>query len=130
MQMETRKENGVVILTMSPEDLNDPRTTSGVLENFIKDEGDNKFIVDLSKVDAMYSLQIGTLVTMHVMCYENVSMMKLCGANRKVRNLLRMVGLEAMMEMHHGTDVAIESFTSSANNPAVRDKPTDPRVKS
>ena len=74
--------------------------------------------------------QIGTLVTIHVLCYENVAVMKLAGANQKLRELLRMVGLEALMEMHHGTGVAVESFGPPAGEQAVRrDGPCDPRVK-
>ena len=61
-------------------------------------------------IENIYSMQIGTLVTMHVLCYENVAFMKLANASEKVKNLLRMVGLEAMMEIHHGVDVALQSF--------------------
>ena len=80
-------------------------------------------------------MQIGTLVTMHVMCYENVAVMKLAGANEKVKNLLRMVGLETMMEMHHGSEVATQSFGTAAPEGAqpalkpLRNRPADPRVK-
>jgi len=125
--MDIKKENGVIILSISEADLNDPRKTSYDLENLLKIEGETKFVADVSKVQSIYSIQIGTLVTMHVMCYENVAVMKLAGANDKVKNLLRMVGLEAMMEMHHGSSVAMESFGPSGEKPT--GSATDPRLK-
>jgi anti-anti-sigma factor len=129
--MQIRKDGAVVILSLTSEDLSDPRNTANVVENLLKMDGENKIVVDLSTVDTIYSMQIGTLVTIHVLCYENVALMKLAGANRKVREILKMVGLEALMEMHHGADVATQSFASSATQSAVRDNiPKDPRVKS
>jgi anti-anti-sigma factor len=108
--MEIQKVKDVVILKMVGDDLSDPRNVQRLLENLLKVDGEKKFLVDLSAVQSIYSLQIGTLVTMHVLCYENVAIMKLTGVSEKVRNILRIVGLEALMEMHHGTEVALESF--------------------
>ena len=116
-----------MILTLRPEDLNDPRKPIGILENLLRVEGERKIVADLSHVDSIYSLQIGTLVTMHVMCYENVAVMKLAGTNEKVKGLLRMVGLEAMMEMHHGAAVAAASFGAPAQK--VAPGSGDPRVR-
>jgi anti-anti-sigma factor len=124
--MEVRKEKDVIILMLTPEDLNEPKKAMTILENLLTVEGERKIVADLSKVDSIYSLQIGTLVTMHVMCYENVAVMKLSGINEKVKSLLRMVGLEAMMEMHHGAAVAAQSFGSPSQKTA---SSGDPRVK-
>lgn len=127
--MEVRKDKGVVILTLAEEDLNDPKTTSRIVEDMLKIDGETRIVADLSKIQNIYSLQIGTLVTIHVLCYENVAVMKLAGASDKVKNLLRMVGLESMMEMHHGTDVAAQSFGPRPNPGAPVGGPADPRVK-
>jgi anti-anti-sigma factor len=135
--MEIRKDGAVVIVSLNEEDLNDPKNTAGVVENLLTMDGENKIIIDLSAVENIYSMQIGTLVTIHVLCYENVAVMKLAGAKKKVREILKMVGLETMMEMHHGADVAMQSFASQSTAPAVRDNPLpvlenlpkDPRVK-
>ena len=128
--MDIRKEKDVVILTPTEEDLADAQGTAKLVEQLLKDEGENKFVVDLSRVEKIYSLQIGTLVTVHVLCYENVALMKLANANDKLKALLRMVGLEALMEMHHGTDVAAASFGPPAlAEGAQRPSPVDPRVK-
>jgi anti-anti-sigma factor len=115
--MEIQKVKDVVILKMTEDDLADPVSTQRLIENMLKNDGEKKFVVDLSAVQSIYSLQIGTLVTMHVLCYENVAIMKLSGVNEKVRNILRIVGLETLMEMHHGTDVALESFGKRRDGP-------------
>lgn len=125
--MRVRKEKDVVIIELLPDDLTDAKQLSNVMEKLLLEDGERKIVADLTQVDSIYSLQIGTLVTMHVMCYENVAVMKLAGANEKVKHLLRMVGLETMMEMHHGSDVAAQSFGA-----APKDQPRvapQPRVR-
>ena len=122
--MEIQKIKDVVILKMVEDDLSDPRNTARLVENLLKVDGEKKFIVDLSAVQSIYSLQIGALVTMHVLCYENVAIMKLAGVNDKVRNILRIVGLETLMEMHHGTDVALDSFGKRKDS-----GPTGPKME-
>jgi anti-anti-sigma factor len=127
--VEVRKEKDVIILKPEEDDLADPQAMSRFLEQLLMDEGERKIVVDLSAVENIYSLQIGTLVTMHVLCYENIAVMKLANANEKLRALLRMVGLEALMELHHGTQVAMESFGAPpAVEAAQRGRPSDPRV--
>jgi anti-anti-sigma factor len=88
-----------------------------LLESLLKVDGEKKFVADMSAVESIYSLQIGTLVTMHVLCYENVAIMKLAGVRPKVRNILRIVGLETLMEMHHGAEMATESFDAPVKPP-------------
>jgi anti-anti-sigma factor len=125
--MEVRKEKDVVFMKLLPEDLDDPRRSTMILLNLLATDGERKIVADLSLVDSIYSLQIGTLVTMHVMCYENVAVLKLAGVNEKVKALLRMVGLEAMMEMHHGPAVAAQSFGDKPQKPHAAT--VDPRVR-
>jgi anti-anti-sigma factor len=108
--MEIQKVKDVVIFKLTSEDLAEPRPMQRLVESLLKVDGEKKFVADLSAVESIYSLQIGTLVTMHVLCYENVAVMKLAGVNAKVRNVLRIVGLETLMEMHHGSEIAAESF--------------------
>ena len=133
--MQVTKEGGVAVLKLLPADLSDPRQMSALMERILVEDGERRIVADLSQIEAIYSMQIGTLVTMHVMCYENVAVMKLAGANEKVKNLLRMVGLETMMEMHHGSEIAAQSFGTAAPEAAkpvlkpLRNRPADPRVK-
>lgn len=129
--MEIRKDNDVVVLTPTEEDLANVPGTARVVEELLKEDGESQIIVDLSQIERIHSLQIGALVTIHVLCYENVAVMKLANASEKLKSLLRMVGLESLMEMHHGVDVAAESFGPSreAQAHSRRKGPVDPRVK-
>jgi len=108
--MQVKKIDNVVVLTPTEKDLEGQKYACGIVESLVKLDGESRIIVDLIEIENIYSMQIGTLVTMHVLCYENVAFMKLANASEKVKNLLRMVGLEAMMEIHHGVDVALQSF--------------------
>jgi len=129
--VEIRKDKGVVVLTPTEEDLEDALCTTRAVEELIKEEGELKFVVDLSLLEQVHSLQIGTLVAVHVLCYENVAVMKLANASEKLKALLRMVGLEALMEMHHGVNVAAQSFgpPPGAGDRVQSRGPVDPRVK-
>ena len=108
--MEIQKVKDVVVFKLTGDDLSEPRAVQRLLESLLKVDGEKKFVADMTAVESIYSLQIGTLVTMHVLCYENVAIMKLAGVCPKVRNILRIVGLETLMEMHHGAEIAAESF--------------------
>ena len=129
--MEIKKTKDVVVLIPTEEDLANVQATARLVERLLKEDGANRIVVDLSRMEQVHSLQIGTLVTLHVLCYENVAVMKLANANDKLKSLLRMVGLEALMEMHHGVDVAAESFGPPrvAAGPGPRPSAVDPRVK-
>ena len=84
--------------------------TLAALEHEIRDECAQHVVADLETIESIFSLQIGTLVAMHVMCYENLAVMKLANVRDHVKNQLKLVGLDKLMQMHHGTKVAIESF--------------------
>ena len=141
--MEIRKDHDVVVIKLLSADLSEPRNTSRVIEALLKNDGERKIVLDLSQIEGIYSLQIGTLVTIHCLCYENVAVMKLTGANDRVKELLRMVGLETLMALHHGADIAIESFGAPPahqqqnaslpeaipSNAKGSIRPADPRVK-
>ena len=129
--MQIKKDKDVVVLTPTAEDLANVRGTARIVEQLLKEDGENRIVVDLSQMQQVHSLHIGTLVTLHVLCYENVAVMKLANVSQKLKSLLRMVGLEALMEMHHGVDVAAESFGAPrvAEGQAHRKGPVDPRVK-
>jgi anti-anti-sigma factor len=120
------------VLTPNEADLANVQGTALTVEQLLKEDGESRIIVDLSRVEKMYSLQVGALVTIHVLCYENVAVMKLANVNDKLKSLLRMVGLESLMEMHHGVDVAAESFgppRGATRQAASREGLVDPRVK-
>lgn len=116
--MLIERVGSAVVFSLSKEDLSTPIPTLAALEHEIRDECAQQVVADLESIESIFSLQIGTLVAMHVMCYENVAVMKLANVNDHVKNQLRLVGLDKLMEMHHGRKVTIESFETKS--PAVQ----------
>ena len=99
-----------LIFDLTSEDLSQTSQTLAIVENVIKEDGALRVVANLESIRSIYSLQIGTLVAMHVLAYENLAVMKLANVNEHVKNQLRLVGLDKIMEMHHGVNAALESF--------------------
>jgi hypothetical protein len=68
------------------------------------------------------SLQIGTIVSLHLIAYENVAVMKLAGVQNRVKFLLQLIGLDKLMEMHHGAEVAVASFGARGSSGGAQGK--------
>ena len=107
--MEWQKERGVVTLRLTAEDLSHPHETVSALEDLLS-EGERRFVADLGALSCVTSLQAGTLFSLHALCYENLAILKLAGAVKKVNVILRLIGLDKIMEFHHGREVALASF--------------------
>ena len=108
--MRIQKIKDVMILHLTGEDLSSPFETANVVERLLQEDGERKFVADLSLVPDLVSMQAGTLFTLHALCYENVAILKLSGASDKVKMILRLLGLDKIIEIHHGKDVAMASF--------------------
>ncbi|MCZ7646592.1 MAG: STAS domain-containing protein [Planctomycetota bacterium] len=113
--MEIQKIKDVVILRLTSQDLAAPQETSEIVEQLLTVDGERKFVADLSAIDQISSLQVGAVVTLHLLCYENLAILKLAGVHERVKTVLKLVGLHRIMEMHHGPDVARASFGESAS---------------
>ncbi|MEI6234668.1 MAG: hypothetical protein WCT04_16555 [Planctomycetota bacterium] len=99
-----------LIFDLNREDLTQTSQTLTIVENVIKEDGALRVVANLESITSIYSVQIGTLVAMHVLAYENIAVMKLANVNEHVKNQLRLVGLDKIMEIHHGVHTALESF--------------------
>ena len=108
--MEVQKVKDVVILYLTGADLSHPQETSEIVQRLLQEDGERKFVADLSEMADIMSLQAGTLFALHALCYENVAVLKLTGAKNKVKMVLRLIGLDKIIEIHHGQQVALESF--------------------
>ena len=108
--MTILKDGSSVVLNVTRDDLNNIVPTLALLEEQLKDECAQIVIVNLETLESIFSLQIGTLAAMHVMCYENVAVMKLSNVHVHVKSQLTMVGLDKLMAIHHGSNVVKESF--------------------
>lgn len=108
--MVVNKIDKDLVFDLTKEDLSRTVQTLTMVERIIKEEGAMRIVANLETIESIYSLQIGTLVAMHVLCYENIAVMKLANVNEHVKNQLRLVGLDQIMEIHHGISAALESF--------------------
>jgi anti-anti-sigma factor len=108
--MNIRNADRAVIFDLTLADLAQITPMLEALEYQLREECAQRVIANLEAIESIYSIQIGTLVAMHVKCYENLAVMKLANVNKHVRNQLQIVGLEKLMEIHHGTAAALESF--------------------
>lgn len=113
--MEIRKVKDVVVLRLKAADLTAIQDTSDIVETMLKVDGERKFVADLTEIHQINSLQAGALVTLHLLCYENLALMKLAGIDERVKTVLRLIGLDKLMEMHHGAEVASQSFGTSGS---------------
>ena len=104
------RTNSTAELIVDRNDLSNLVPLLAQLETQLRDECAQVVIVNLQAFDSIFSLQIGALAAMHVMCYENLAVMKLSHVHDHVKNQLTMVGLDKMMEIHHGAKAASESF--------------------
>lgn len=123
--MEHWRKNGVLTLRPRPEDLSDPKKVTDVLEKTLHHFGDRNVIVDMSLADSLTSLQLGTLVTIHLVCYENLAVMRLASVSSKVKLVLRLIGLDQIMHCHHGEKVVNESFGAEGEAPPAEGQNAD-----
>jgi anti-anti-sigma regulatory factor len=108
--VKTQKEKGVLIIELTSKDLADPVSLNEAFEQFVVYDEERRLVIDLSAVDYMTSLQIGAVVGLHIMAYENVAMLKFVGLSDKVKLLFRLLGIDTLVEMHYGRAQALESF--------------------
>ncbi len=108
--MLVQKIGSDLVFDLTEGDLSQTRGTLSIVERAIHEESAMHVVANLSSIQSIFSLQIGTLVAMHVLCYENVAVMKLANVHEHVKNQLRLVGLDQLMEIHHGVKAALDSF--------------------
>ena len=113
-----RTDDGLV-LRLTPDDLSRTQEALEAVTGLLETENDRRLIADLAQVPDLTSLQAGTLFVLHQLCYENVALLKLANADPKVKLVLRLLGLDRVMEAHHGREVVLESFGPHQGEPPV-----------
>jgi anti-sigma B factor antagonist len=73
--------------------------------------GSRNFVVDLSAVPVMDSSGVGTLLRSHTAVNAAGGKLKVVGANKVVRQALRVTRLERLFEFYDTEESAIASFT-------------------
>jgi len=108
--MKTSKEKNIFVVELTSKDLADPVSLNEAFERFILEQEERRIVVDLSGIEYLTSLQIGAVVGLHIMAYENVTICKFAGMSEKVKMLFRLLGIDTLIEMHYGRAQALESF--------------------
>ena len=102
--MEARKKDGALIVRPTPDELADPQALIERFEQWI-DEGELRILVDLAGTEYLSSLQVGALVSLHVLAYENVALLKFTGLSEKLAGLFKLLGVDQLMQMHYGGSI-------------------------
>ena len=109
--MELSQNRGIYIVKLNGSDLSDPLKLHRRFEEIIIHDGARKLLVDLSEVQFMNSMQIGAVVGLHVLAYENLSVVKFVGLHERIKNLFALLGVETLLDMHYArVSNAFESF--------------------
>jgi anti-anti-sigma regulatory factor len=99
--LQTESRDGTVTVRLTERDIAHPEQVHAEFERLIFQEGFTRIAADLSEVTGLTSLMIGTLVSLHLLAYENVVVLTFKGLSRKLVSLLEMVGLSKLMEAHY-----------------------------
>jgi anti-anti-sigma regulatory factor len=99
--MNYDRHDGVLHVQLTEADLNNPVMLHSIFEDFIFNEGDRRITLDLSSVSMLTSLMIGTLVSLHLLAYENVVVLTFQGLHEKILSLFRLIGVDKLIEAHY-----------------------------
>jgi len=109
--MEILRRGGITLVRVTGADLADPVSLHKRFEEAVILEGDRKVMVDLAGIEYMNSTQIGAVVGLHVLAYENLAVVKFVGLRGRVAVLFKLVGLDTLLDMHYARAAgALESF--------------------
>jgi anti-anti-sigma factor len=109
--VEIKQERGIFIVRLNGADLKDPLALHKRFEQVIIHDGARKLLVDLTDVSYMNSMQIGAVVGLHVLAYENLSVVKFVGMHERISNLFTLLGVDTLLDMHYARATgALESF--------------------
>ena len=101
--MNYDRRDGVLYVSVTESDLNNPVMLHSIFEDFIFSEGDRRIALDLSSISMLTSLMIGTLVSLHLLAYENVVVLTFQGLHEKILSLFRLIGVDKLIEAHYTT---------------------------
>ena len=109
--MEIKRHQGITLIKVASTDLADPVKLHRSIEEAVISNGDRKLLVDLSEVTYMNSSQIGAVVGLHVLAYENLAVVKFVGIRERIAGLFKLVGVDTLLDMHYARSTsALESF--------------------
>src|SRR5439155_11770223 len=111
MKMKTREAGDVRILELQGKlVLGEPVDTLGKTTKALIDEGHNKIVVSLKSVEYVDSAGIGELVAAKKRALEKKGDVKLLMPNQTVYNVLSMLSLHLIFDIHQDEGKAVRAF--------------------
>lgn len=111
MKLNSREENGVVILEPRGKIMGGPDATAmhEMLHDLVE-HGKKKVVIDLGGVDWMNSTGLGILISSLTTMRNNDGDLKLANVTEKIESLLTITKLVTVFETYDSTNEAIGSF--------------------
>ncbi len=111
MKLNSREENGVVILEPKGKIMGGPDATAmhEMLHDLVE-HGNKKVVIDLGGVDWMNSTGLGILISSLTTMRNNDGDLKLANVTEKIESLLTITKLVTVFETYDSTKEAIGSF--------------------
>ena len=110
--MDLSRHDGVIHVKLDQEDLESPVDVYAAFEELIFDRGERRVVVDLSEVTMLTSLMIGTLVSIHLLAYENVVILAFENMHEKIATLFRLIGVDSLVDAHYPSSTPAPRKTS------------------
>ena len=99
--MEESRDDGVLTVRITQADLAEPTDLYLAFSDMIFERGELRIRANLSGVSSLDSLQIGTLVSIHLLAYENVVVLSFEGVSERMRALFKLIGVDNLIEAHY-----------------------------
>ena len=110
--MQSKKVNNVTVVSFNGMDNFDARNAYRIkaeLKGLINEE-DPQVVLDLNGIDFIDSAGFGTIISGLKSARRFGGSLKLCNANLKVKELMKLMHLESVFEMHSDEDKCVASF--------------------
>jgi len=88
------------VIVLDKEDMADSVLVHANIEHIIVEEGARFIAIDLAAVKEMQSLQLGCLVGLHLLAYENATILTFENVSERLRMLFGLLGIETLLEYH------------------------------
>jgi anti-anti-sigma factor len=116
MEITQRVEDGVTVV--QPEgriDTEAAEQLDQVLQAAVA-EGNDRIVVDMSKVEYISSAGLRSLAAVLVKCRDAGGDMKLAALNERVTRVFKIIGFDLLMSVTDTTEAAIAEFTAGASS--------------
>ena len=111
MEFTIKKENGINLLELSGNIMGGPESMKINLDiHSLIENGERKFIIDLTQVNLMNSSGLGTLIASLSSIKKVGGILKIASPNEKIKNLFIVTKLNTVFDLKNSVSDAIKDF--------------------